>query len=640
MLVLLILFFVLGFCLAGRFERGRLQALCVTLTFGTLSVYLVTECLSVLALLMAPVLAGIWGGADLLLLVLHFHFRERKIAFSALPKREGWQRVLAPAFLVFSVFMVLLALLVVPYNWDSMTYHLTRIVCWANNRSIGHFASTITRCVGSPVLGEVMDLQIYLLSGRSDHLLNLTQCLSYLACGLLVLGITRKIGGTLRSCVLASVLFYTMPIAFAESLTTQVDEFASLFLLIFVYVILDPIQDGALPLLRDRTGRKILLLLAVSAALGYLAKPSVMIGMFAFALWLLLSCLHRKESGRTVLVWIFCTAGLALLLILPELARNLVTYHAISDPWQGKGQLVHTADPGLLFIGFLKNLFFNLPSIWWPDLNTVLIKAVYKTGLLLHVDVDSEAISESGRAFTLSSTGDYGCDSAVSPVITTAMLLCVLGVFIGWIVRLFRGQKGDGRNGTFGYSRVSVLTYLLMCVLIRWEPWIGRYLLAYLALLCPVIALEVQKILVRRGNQIAYGMAAGILLFVSLREGAAMIKTRVSMAGDMHAVDRQEAYFRDNPEAYQNMYLPLRRLLTAENCRIRSGYIPGRTPMPILFSAIFPAGDPRGYLLQDPGTMQSMRIHPLHRILSLRQMSLQSRIQWRSTAAPTPCRRG
>lgn len=554
MLVLFFLFFVLAYALVRRFERRRLYALCKVLTFGTLFVYLVTELCSVLSIVTAGTLGVVYGAADLILVILQIRFRERKIVF---PKRDRTSWILVATFGAFSLCMLFLALSVIPYNWDSMTYHLTRIVAWAQNRSISHFATTITRCVGSPVLGEVMGLQIWLLGGAHDRLLNLTQCLSFLINALLVYGITRKIGGNRGISTLAVVLFVTTPIAFAESLTTQVDEFATIFLLIFVYVILDPIRDGAVLDLSKREGREILLLLAVSAALGYLAKPSVMVGMGVFTLWLLIRCLRRKESGRLTWTWILCTAGLALVLILPELARNLVTYHAISDPWQGKGQLVHTGDPRLLFISFLKNLFFNLPCVFWPDLGTFLIKVVYKTGLILHVDVDSEAISEYGRAYSLNGAGDYGCDSAVSPLITMAMLICVLVFAVHLIVWLLRGRRGKRVWTGVGYSTVAVLTYFLMCVIIRWEPWIGRYLLSYLALLCPAVAIQVQKVDVRYGRPVLCGMAAGILVFTSAFEGVNMVQDKVSMIQDQQSEDKEEAYFWNNPSAYGDLYVPL-----------------------------------------------------------------------------------
>ena len=554
MLVLFALFFVLGYFLARRFETSRLHALCRTLIFGILFVYLVTELLSVFTMLTAVSLGVIYGLADLLLLVLLTIFRKRKMVFPG-PDRIDW--ALAVSFGVFSLGMLYLALSVIPYNWDSMTYHLTRIVAWAQNRSIAHFATTITRCVGSPVLGEVIGLQIYLLGGMHDRLLNLTQCVSFLINGLLVYGITRKIGGNRGISALAAVLFFTTPIAFAESITTQVDEFATIFLLIFVYVILDPIRDGAVLDLSKREGREILLLLAVSAALGYLAKPSVMVGMFVFALWLFIRCLRRRESRRLIWTWILCTAGLALVLILPELVRNLVTYHAISDPWQGKGQLVHTGDPRLLFISFLKNLFFNLPCVFWPDLGTFLIKVVYKTGLILHVDVDSETISEYGRAYSLNGVGDYGCDSAVSPLITMTMLICVAVFVVHLIVWLLRGRRGKRVWMGVGYSTAAVLTYFLMCVIIRWEPWIGRYLLSYLALLCPAVAIQVQKVEVRYGRPVLCGMAAGILVFTSAFEGVNMVQDKVTMIQDQQSEDKEEAYFWNNPTAYGDLYVPL-----------------------------------------------------------------------------------
>lgn len=564
MFVFMLITPVLLYLLLWQRETDRIRTLSLTLVTWLLYLYVLTELLSVGHHLTAGAVSAVWVVTNLLLIIaLLIHGRKCGWHGSLFPQisRRG-EMLLMVLWLLFAAGMTGLSVLVVPSNQDSMAYHLTRILCWAQNQSIGHFATTITRCVGSPVLGEFAGLHIYLLSGKSDWFLGLTQCLSYLICGILVFGITGKIGGSRSAGTLAAFLFYTVPIAFAEATSTQVDVFATLFLLIFVNTILDLIQDLSDDFLAlNRKSRETLYLLAISAALGYLAKPTVMVGMFGFTVWLFMHCIRRKQKAGSILLWVVCTAGLALIVISPELIRNLVTYHAISDPWQGKGQLVQSARPADLLVSFLKNLFFNLPAKWWPQLSPILIGAVYAIGTLLHVDVDSEAISEYGRAYTLNEPGEFSVDGAVSPVITAAMLLCIVIYVVHLVCWLIRGKKGKRVFTGIGYSTVAVLLFLLMCVLIRWEPWIGRYQLSYFALLCPAVAMQLQKVSIRYQKRNLARVLAGVLALLSLAEFGNLGYQRTRDAKYMHDVPREQAYFWDQRGLYTDQYLPLVSLL-------------------------------------------------------------------------------
>lgn len=135
--------------------------------------------------------------------------------------------------------ITVLAIITVPYNWDSMTYHLPKVAYWAENHSVAHYATTIYRQVGNPPLHEFISLDVYLLMGNTDYLLNLIQCGAYLTNAWLVYEIAGKIGCSSKAAKVGMLLFCSTPIAFAEALTTQNDNLACLFLLIFVYELSD-----------------------------------------------------------------------------------------------------------------------------------------------------------------------------------------------------------------------------------------------------------------------------------------------------------------------------------------------------------------------------------------------------------------
>ena len=91
-----------------------------------------------------------------------------------------------------AIVVLALALFTTPNNWDSMTYHLSRIAYWTQNRSVEHYATNCLREIASPVLAEFVNLHVYILCRGSDMLFNLLQAASYLTCIVLVGMIARN----------------------------------------------------------------------------------------------------------------------------------------------------------------------------------------------------------------------------------------------------------------------------------------------------------------------------------------------------------------------------------------------------------------------------------------------------------------
>lgn len=108
--------------------------------------------------------------------------------------------------------------------------------------------------------------------------------------------IAQKLGCNRLFRFLAVLLYMSMPIAYAEALTTQVDNFATVWLLFFVYLLLDLTgQKDRIEVDFGNISRVCMMGLCV--AFGYLAKPSVCIGMAVFAVWLLIVCIVRKDEA-------------------------------------------------------------------------------------------------------------------------------------------------------------------------------------------------------------------------------------------------------------------------------------------------------------------------------------------------------
>lgn len=422
---------------------------------------------------------------------------------------------------------------VAPHNWDSLTYHLPRIMHWAQNGTVEHYVTNISRQVSSPVLAEFVNLNVYLMWGKSDLYFNLLQWSSYVTCAIIVGGIARKLKCTFLYSCMAGILFLTMPIAFAESITTQNDLFTAMWLLMFIYVLLDLYDSPKLVFNKFYIERTVVLSLCI--AFGYLSKPSAIFAVFIFAIGLLLLTLRSKACVSDTIKLLGVSIAIIGLIILPETLRVIFTFKALSDPMVGNRQLVGTLNPLYIFINMLKNLLFNTPNAY-IDTNNLVMSGIYFLAYRLGVKLDDPSISEDGRTFEIIPARTYHHNSAVNPVIfwgTVAVI--ILAVIFYKRMQLVCIQKM--------YCVLSVVSFIASCMFIRWEAFVSRYMISYLALLCPVIVLCLNQ-LCRVESLKAYSYSViGIIIFVSLIETNLMVEFHMKTVEYAKNNDRGQVYF-------------------------------------------------------------------------------------------------
>lgn len=502
-----------------------------------------TEVLSAVKMVCFSWLAAFWGAVDLvLLLLLLLQNRRRKRSGSVFfLRRLGKERKRFWALWLTALGAVILALVTVPYNWDSMTYHLPRIMHWAQNRSVAHYATNSVRQIASPVLAEFVNLHVYILSGFRDRLFNLLQCFSYITGAVVVCGITRKLKGSSFFCMLSGLLYMSMPIAFAEALTTQVDNFATLWLLIFIYLLLD--FTGERKLGRDSGTVMKVCSLGLCVSFGYLTKPSVCIGMAVLVIWLLTVCIRRKDSWRVIAYLLLWVLPCMILPLVPEFVRNLETFHALADSSAGQRQLVGTLHPLYLFVNFIKNAVFNLPNVYIYDLGRLLTSLVEKTAALLGVSLNAPSIAEDGRAFALHSAPNYDHDTAINPLITWLFIICLI-----WnIIYGIRQKKGTYHTS---YSIAVSVSFLLFCAVLRWEPYVTRYMVSYLALLCPMIACTLEHCCLTEKGRRRRSYAVGIICFLCAADLISMGIYHRNICVRRSALERPVGYFVNRTNEY------------------------------------------------------------------------------------------
>lgn len=483
----------------------------------TLFLFALTEGLSVCHAVRFRFLFIAWGMLDVLLLcLLAVQWRRAGLTAGAVSEmcRRGWHRLRREPYdvvlLIIGAAVLCLALVTIPYNWDSMTYHLPRIAYWAQNRSVAHYATNCIRQISSPVLAEFVNLNVYILCRGHDWFFNLLQAASYITNALLVGAIAKKLSCDGRFRFLAMLLYMSMPIAYAEALTTQVDHFAAVWLLFFVYRLLDYVDTKEAMRFEKTTVFRVGSM-GLSVAWGYLAKPSVCVGMVVFACWLLGVCIRRKDRINDLAKIFISALPWVAVPMAPEILRNFKTFGAYASPSAGAAQLVGTLQPAYLLVNMIKNISFNLPTAFVKNGETIFAQIAVKAAVLLNVDLNAESISENGGSYMLHEAGNYGCDTAVNPTVLWLFLFCLL-----WT--LLRVGKNRWEKRERGYFCAVVVSFLVFCAVLRWEPFVSRYMISYLALMCPMIAAGIQRGTGgERGRPIRLCLVGGVSLLCILQ---------------------------------------------------------------------------------------------------------------------------
>jgi len=202
-----------------------------------LLLYIITEMFSVFSMLTYSTILAVWGIIAVICLCFIGKDRQKLIQIKSVIKNRKRDNLWL-FFALLSIAMLLLSVISISANWDSMTYHLPRIMHWIQNKSVAFYATNIARQIFSPPLSEYVMMHVMLLGGN-DFFVCAVQGSCYVAGAVLIYGTSEKMNIEKTYRYFAVLLFMLMPPAIAEAVTTQNDLFSALIMLVFFYYYLD-----------------------------------------------------------------------------------------------------------------------------------------------------------------------------------------------------------------------------------------------------------------------------------------------------------------------------------------------------------------------------------------------------------------
>jgi hypothetical protein len=136
-------------------------------------------------------------------------------------RHDRWLAVLALSAAAAVAWVAFIALVLPPYAFDALTYHLTTVAWWVQHHSLAR--NSLSDCCSSyPLNAELQLAWPVALLGR-DALVDLVQIPFAVLGAAAVAGIARSAGVTRRAALAAGAIFVATPIVLTQSSTAYVD---------------------------------------------------------------------------------------------------------------------------------------------------------------------------------------------------------------------------------------------------------------------------------------------------------------------------------------------------------------------------------------------------------------------------------
>ncbi|MFH1875269.1 MAG: hypothetical protein ABH865_00070 [Candidatus Omnitrophota bacterium] len=257
-----------------------------------------------------------------------------------------WFLIILAGSLLWRVFLILY---VPPNNFDSMTYHLSRVAYWMQQGSFDYFPTHNLRQVQNSFNAEILFMWL-MLQSRNDFLCGFIQFVCYLLSGTLIFqGARVHLRAGLKPALLCSLFWYSLPLAVAQSTSTQNDLVVSYFL-----------AAGFMYVLSGMSGNKKMLVvsgLAVGFAVG--TKPTSFIFLLLLACVMIVFVWKKIMLTKTLFFW----GGMCLAASIALGAYSYVQNIAIvGKPLANDAQYmgVRISSPHGAFSGYLSSFFQSL----------------------------------------------------------------------------------------------------------------------------------------------------------------------------------------------------------------------------------------------------------------------------------------
>ena len=478
---------VIGLFCAKRETSKRAAFLTASIIWGVL-LTCITEALSLIGALSTEGLSFSWGGAILLFSALLFLKTQKKERHFLPGQLSRTDMALASGILFLSLATLATALLAPPNNWDSMTYHMSRVVHWLQNRSVAHYPTHIIRQLELNPWAEFAIAHFQALSG-GDRFANIIQWYSMLGSITGATLIARHLGAQPRGQLLAAVVAASIPMGILQASSTQNDYVVAFWLLCFVWSGIQ-FKKEQNPWWAFMTG--------ASLGLALLTKGTAYLYALPFIPWFAIS--FKGITKRRVALLFLCLSLPLLVVNAGHYSRNWVLFSNPlgSEPNSFRNSVI---TPGTILSNIARNSAMHLATPF-EAVNHGIEKGVMAIHDFSSIDINDERTTWPGTTFEIPKLikhEDYSTN------FFHALLACITLGLVFWGRSIRRTS-----SGLLFYVLAVFAGFFLFCSFLKWQPWNSRLQLPLFVLGAPAIGVVLGQ-LRRQG----VALAVAVLLLVA-----------------------------------------------------------------------------------------------------------------------------
>jgi hypothetical protein len=364
--------------------------------------------------------------------------------------------VLAITAFVFAInFWV--GLKIAPNNWDSMTYHLSRIAYWMQQQRIGDFDGQTLRQAGSLPNGEILQAW-FMLPLQSDRFAFAPQWLALVGIGLAAYLGARLVTRNRSAAVLAGCAVCLLPQPILQSTSTQND-------LICAFFVLGGTVFALRGITRQHRGDILVGALALAVAIGtkgtaWFAVPALVIAA-TYLIWI-----RGKPLGAVVRLALW-TVAFTVIVDGAWFALNVLNGRPLDGGLSGATSTFSgAAGPNPDYLAnaqadLIRTLDFSgLP----PEVSTLLFRALNQ---LAYVQAGMNI-----RPYPMEDLSAFG----------------IAGLTLIPLVMLYGLLRGRVNASARVFALTSAISLAIFVVTVAANPWTARLMIFIVALAAPLFA--------------------------------------------------------------------------------------------------------------------------------------------------------
>jgi 4-amino-4-deoxy-L-arabinose transferase-like glycosyltransferase len=493
-----LVFGMLAMVCAGRLPRGGAyrSAMLVAAAGVALWAVLGVELLGALhQLRRGPVVA--WWGAGIAAVMLMVMWRRPKghdaptdcksaVAGTLRRRLPLALGLLAIASVLGTTFYI--AITTPPNTWDTLQYHLARVVYWLQQGHAGHFPAGDLRLLEMPPMAEYAAAHILLLTGQ-DRWVNLIQWSALGLCACAASLIARELALLARrddapSCpthpaeILAALLTVTIPAAATQSVNGKNDIVVALWLMVALWIALRAWRTRTISTAQAGLAGAAIALAVLTKGTAYIYGLPVCV-LLGVAILRARGMFHSVRPGLVIV-------GIVLAVNGPFVARNYVALGSpISLSRERGGFPIKMEDhsPRAVASNIVRNVTIHT-STPWPRINDGQQRIVGALHEMIGQPLSAPETTLRRHDYRVVSTW-HSDGNNPAPL----HLLLAFGL----IAAAARRPRRAWRDGLALAAAVPVVGFVLFCVLLVWQPWHARLHIPAFILVAPGAAWVVAR---------------------------------------------------------------------------------------------------------------------------------------------------